>query len=171
MNFNATYLEKRMDDEQGIYLTFKPYSWADKQIIKELEKGAIYRLKLVPVKAKRSQEQNNYMWALIHEISVAENGEMATSEDDWEIYIRALEKAQAKFEYVACLPEAEPLIKQQFRAVKEMNEFEHNGRTFKQLKVFYGSSKMDVKEMAKLLDVVIGMAQENGIDLVTKKYE
>ena len=48
---------------------------------------------------------------------------------------------------------------------KVLNEFEHKGKTFLQVKVFYGSSKLDVAEMAKLLDIVIMMAQKEGIEL------
>lgn len=103
------------------------------------------------------------MWAIIHEINVARGTERAT--DDWNIYIEALERAGAKYEYVAVLPDAEELLSQQFRAIKYMNSFEHNGRTFNSYKVFYGSSKMDTKEMTMLLETVLDMATEQGIAL------
>lgn len=39
-----------------------------------------------------------------------------------------------------------------------------------QVKVFYGSSKMDVKEMAKLIDTVLDMAAEEGVELIAFDY-
>lgn len=163
--FKATYLKKVRNEDGRTEITLEVSSPQDDLIIEQLEKGVLYRLKFDQVKSKRTLEQNAYIWAMIHDISLSRNGALATSEDDWQIYLEALEKAQAKFEYVACLPEAYPLLETQFRASKIMNEFEHNGKTFVQAKVFYGSSKMDVKEMAKLLDTVIIMAQEEGVEI------
>ena len=162
--FNARYLRRSRNEDGHTEIVLELSSVRDEVIIEEIEK-ALYRVSMTPVKSKRSLDQNAYLWTLLHDISVARNGELATSESDWEVYIEALERAQAKFEYVACLPEAYELLKQQFRATKIMNEFEHNGKTFIQAKVFYGSSKMDVKEMAKLLDTVIMMAQAEGVEL------
>ena len=163
--FKARFLRKARNEEGRLEITLEANSIQDELVVEQLEKNALYRLKTDEVRSKRSIEQNAYMWSLIHDISEARNGNLATSDDDWLVYIEALEKAQAKFEYVACLPEAYEMLKSQFRASKIMNEFEHNGKTFVQAKVFYGSSKMDVKEMAKLLDTVIMMAQEEGVEL------
>ena len=161
--FNARYVRKSRNEDGRLEITLEVNSVHDEVIIEEIEK-ALYRVNMTPVKSKRTIQQSKYLWSLIHDISVARNG-LPTSDDDWDIYLEALEKAQAKFEYVACLPEAYELLKRQFRATKIMNEFEHNDKKFLQLKVFYGSSKMDVKEMAKLLDTVIMMAQEEGVVL------
>lgn len=163
--FRARFLRKARNEDGRTEITLELASIQDDLIIEQLQKNALYRLNFSEVKSKRTLQQSAYMWALIHDISVARNSELATSDDDWVVYIEALEKAQAKFEYVACLPEAYEMLKDQFRASKIMNEFEHNGNTFVQAKVFYGSSKMDVKEMAKLLDTVIMMAQEEGVEI------
>ena len=163
--FNARYLRRSRNEEGRTEIVLELSSVRDEVIIEELQKNALYRLNFSEIKSKKTLQQSHYLWSLLHDISVARNGELATSESDWEVYIEALERAQAKFEYVACLPEAYELLKQQFRATKIMNEFEHNGKTFIQAKVFYGSSKMDVKEMAKLLDTVIMMAQAEGVEL------
>ena len=163
--FRARFLRKARNEEGRTEITLELGSVQDELIIEQLEKNALYRLNFSEVKSKRTLQQSAYMWSLIHDISEARNGSLGSSQDDWEVYIEALERAQAKFEYVACLPEAYKILQEQFRASKIMNEFEHNGKTFVQAKVFYGSSKMDVKEMAKLLDTVILMAQEEGVEL------
>lgn len=170
MNFNSTYLRKAINEDGDIEITLSVKGYKNREEIKLLEKDCLYRVALSKVKSKRSIEQNNLMWSLIHEISLAENGEMATSDDDWEVYLSCLEKAQAKYEIIACLPNALELLKSQFRAIRELNEFEHKGKTFKQVQVFYGSSKMDSKEMTKLLDVVIERAGRNGIELNEQIY-
>lgn len=161
----GTFLRKVRNEDGKLEITFELNSTQDEIIAEQLQKKTLYRFNFVEVKSKRTLQQSAYMWALIHDISVLRNSPLATSDEDWEIYIEALERAQAKFEYVACLPEAYEVLKSDFRASKIMNEFEHNGKTFIQAKVFYGSSKMDVKEMAKLLDTVIMMAQDEGVEL------
>lgn len=166
MNFKAKYLRKNTNEEGKVEVTFELNSFLDAQVIGQMEKNSLYRFKFDEIKSKRSINQNNMMWNLIHEISVARNSDLATSEDDWAVYLEALERAQAKFEYIAIKPEALPMLKQAFRAVKELNRFTtEKGVEMAQCKVYYGSSKMDVKEMGKLIDVVLAMASEEGVPL------
>lgn len=161
MNFTANYLKRVVNEDGDTEVTFKISNYRDKEVIKELQKDVPYRISCNVIKSKRSLEQNALMWKIIHEINVARGTERAT--DDWNIYIEALERAGAKYEYLAILPEAEELLKDQFRAIKLMNSFEHNGKTFNSYKVFYGSSKMNTKEMTLLLETVMDMAAEMGI--------
>lgn len=167
MNFTANYVKKVTNEDGNTEITFVINNYRDKELVKELEKDTLYRINCNVVKSKRTIEQNRLMWAIIHEINVARGTERAT--DDWDIYIESLERAGAKYEYIAVLPEAEELLKQQFRAIKLMNSFEHNGRTFNSYKVFYGSSKMNTKEMTMLLETVLDMAAE--MDIYPKETE
>ena len=156
---------KRVVNEDGnVEITLLIENFRNQQLVKELEKEKEYLIEFNILKSKRSIEQNKMLWKLIHDISQCINGERANDEDDWNIYLQALEKAGAKYEYIAVLPKAEKILKQQFRAVKLMNSFEHNGRTFNSYKVYYGSSKMNTKEMTLLIDTVLDMAAECGID-------
>ena len=160
MNINGKYTRKQVNEDGNVEIVFEVLTPV------ELSKGTYYRIKLDEIKSRRTIEQNNYMWSLIHDISEARNSSRATNQDDWEIYLEALEMAQAKFEYIAIKPEAIPMLMQSFRAVKELNRFTtEKGVEMAQCKVFYGSSKMDAKEMAKLLDTVIEMAQQEGVEL------
>ena len=170
--FNAKYIRKIINEEGRTEITLELNSYQDNQVITQLEKGCLYRLKWAEIKSKRSIQQNNLMWELIHEISVSRNSELATNSDDWDVYLEALEKAQAKCEILAIRPEAIPMLKEHFRAVKELNRFTtEKGVEMAQCKIFYGSSKMDIREMAKLLDTVIMMAQAEGIELRSYEYE
>lgn len=158
MNLTAEYLRKVTNEDGDVEITFLVKNYRDKEIIKELIKDTPYRLNVNIIKSKRSIEQNSLMWALIHEISVARGSERAN--DDWDIYLEALERAGTKFEYIAVLPEAERLLKENFRAIKLMNTFKYNDKVFNCYKTFYGSSKMDTKEMTLLLETVLDMAAE-----------
>lgn len=168
MNFTANYLKKVTNEDGNIEVTFVINNYHDKQIVNELEKETLYRINCSKAKSRRTIEQNKLMWAILHEIAVARGGERAN--DDWDIYLEALERAGAKYEYIAVLPQAEELLKQQFRAVKKMNSFEHKGNTFNSYKVFYGSSKMNKEEMKLLLETVLDMAAEYGITVQEKDF-
>lgn len=164
MNMTAIFSRKLTTEDGDLEVTFTIRGWMDKETAKGLEKEQVYRLAVTPFKGKRSLQQNALMWEMIHEIAQAENGGRSTSEDDEAVYCRALEKAQAKYEIVAIKKEALPMLRESFRAVQILGEFNSpKGFEMLQVKVFYGSSKMNVKEMADLLDIVLDMAAEHGI--------
>ena len=60
----------------------------------EIDLTKEYQLEIKELKSTRTNQQNRFMWALIHEI--AKQQEM----DDMEVYIQALEESNAKYEYV-----------------------------------------------------------------------
>lgn len=159
VNFNGTYSRKQFDENGAPELIITIKGGLSSKIVNDLEKGKEYRFQATEIKSKRSIQQNNLMWKLIDEIA------HKTGNDPEDVYISALEKSGAKYEYIACLPEAEQTLLKAFRTVKLMNQFEHNNRTFNQYKAFVGSSKMNTKEMSELLDTVIQMAADNDIYL------
>lgn len=152
------------DRNQDIEITFKVKGYVNKTLATQLQEQTVYRLDIKEAKSQRTHQQNSFMWALIHDISVARNTDRATNDDDWDIYIEALERAQAKFEYFQCRKQALEMLKESFRAVKVLNEFTNEkGFEMVTIKAFYGSSTMDISEMAHLLDTVIDMAEESGV--------
>ena len=158
-------INKRAINEEGnLELTIEIANLYQQEEVKSLKKDTDYRFEIEEVKQARTIYQNNLMWKIIHDIVVARGSERA-SEDDWNVYLEALERAGAKFEYIAVLPEAESILKNQFRAIKLMNSFEHKDKTFNQYKVYYGSSKLNKKEMSALLDMVLDMAVESDVDI------
>lgn len=132
------------------------------ELAKELKEDKTYSVEIKEVKSARSLQQNKYLWALLAEIDKELNGER--SNDEWSIYIQALERAGAKYEYIGALPEAEDMIKKNFRAIKFIKKIDLNGVEGNMYKCFIGSSKMDVKEMGMLIDTVLDMAMELGIE-------
>lgn len=161
MDFNAEYVRKSINENGEVEITLKLNNYYDQEVIKSIEKDTLYRFKASEVKSKRSIEQNKFMWAMLDEICTALGGKRET--DTWNLYIQALERAGAKYEYIAIVPKAHEILENQFRAVQKMNSFEHKGKTFDCYKVFYGSSKMNKDEMNLLLETVLDMASEVGI--------
>ena len=158
-------INKRVVNEDGnLEITFEINNLHLQEQLKTLDKTKNYTIDIEEVKSNRSVYQNNLMWKIIHDIAIARGGDRA-SEDDWNIYLEALERAGAKFEYIAVLPQAESILKKHFRAVKLMNSFEHKGKTFNQYKVYHGSSKLNSKEMTTLIEMVKDMAVESGVDI------
>lgn len=158
-------VNKRVVNEEGnLELTIEVNNLFQQEQLRSLDKTKEYRFEIDEVKQARSIYQNNLMWKIIHDIAIARGGDRA-SEDDWNIYLEALERTGAKFEYIAVLPQAENILKEQFRAVKLMNTFEHKGKTFNQYKVYYGSSKLNTKEMSLMIETIKDMAVESEVDV------
>lgn len=146
----------------GGIVSFNIENFRHAEMLKELDPQKTYSIEIKEAKSKRSLEQNKYMWALISEIDKELNGER--SNDEWSIYIQALERAGAKYEYIGCLPEAEEMLKENFRAVKYIKRIDLNGKDGVMYKCFIGSSKMDKEEMGILIDTILDMAIELGIE-------
>lgn len=125
-----------------------------------LELGKDYRLDIKPYKDSRSLRQNSLLWGLIQQLSDE------TGNDPMDIYISALESADAKYDFIAGLPEIENDLKKVFRAVKPVSSFlSPKNKQMVTYKVWFGSSKFDTAEMTKLIDYVMNAASDLGIYL------
>ena len=129
----------------------------------DLDPEKHYIMELKEIKSKRTLQQNKYMWALIHKIAQHEE------QTEVEIYTSALEEANAKYIYLLGIPEAENELRKNFRAVKVVRPTYENGKEYFVYKCFVGSSKLNTKEMCKLLDIIIMWAEEIGIE-TNEKY-
>ena len=132
----------------------------------EVQPSKEYLLELREVNSKRTLQQNKLLWILIHKI--AEHNTIQQTEI--EIYTAALEEANAKYIYLLGVPEAEDELRQHFRAVKIVRPTIENGKEYLVYKCFIGSSKMNTKEMAKLLEIIMKWAEELGIDTDAEHY-
>ena len=162
--FTCKFLRRVKNEDDNTELTILVENYSNQELVKELVKDVNYRVNFSVIKSQRSIEQNKLLWSIIHEIAISRGGERA-SEDDWDIYLEAIERAGAKFEIMQGLPQIEKILKEQFRAVKKLDEFDYNGQTFASFKVYYGSSKMNTKEMSLLIETVLDMAAEEGIQI------
>lgn len=159
----GNYLRKVTNEDGNLEITFEISNYNYKKYCQMLEKKA-YSLEINEVKSKRSINQNNYMWALIHEIAQHPN---ASSNDEWDMYCILLSMANAKSTYIACLEDAVETLKKEVRALQILGyEKRENGTRWARCKVFVGSSKMNKEEMGKLIDTTLDYAEQLGIDTV-----
>ena len=134
-----------------------------KDIVPELMKLDMEKYYVCDIKeprTKRSIEQNKLLWKLIHSIA------KETHHDDIEIYCTALERADAKSDYVITATDMEETLRKSFRGAKFIRMQEVNGKDCYVYKIYIGSSKMDTKEMTELLDIVIQICSELGIPTI-----
>lgn len=161
MKLIAQFKDILSDFNGNSILSLSVSNYAHKSLINSLKKDINYSVEIKEVKNKRTLQQNSYLWALIREIDIEINGKPT---DEMDIYIMALERANAKCEYITCYKEAENLLKENFRAVQFVQKCDLNGHEANMYKVYIGSSKMDTKEMGLLIDTVLDIAQEVGIE-------
>ena len=145
------------------YCTLEVNNFRHVEMLNELDEDKTYSVEIKEIKNQRTINQNRYMWALLHEIDVAMNGKPT---DEFEIYTMCLERANAKFDYIGALPETEESLRKNFRAIKFIKKIDLNGKEGNMYKVFIGSSKMDTKEMGLLIDTILDVANEVGLDTI-----
>lgn len=126
-------------------------------LINTLEVGKQYNVDFKKYYSNRSLEQNRLMWEIIRKLA------KETGNDEWDIYIQGLEKADCSSEFMMILPEALESIEQSFRAVKVYQKRYYNGKEMLVVKVFIGSSKFDTEEMTRLIEYFMRIASEFGI--------
>jgi hypothetical protein len=125
----------------------------------KLEQGKKYNLEIKEHKTARSLEQNRMMWKIIQTIA------KTTDNDETDIYIKGLEHANIKADFILGLPEIESNLRKMCRAVKIMESREINGKTMLVYKIYIGSSKFNVMEMTELIEFFIRLAAEYNIDI------
>ena len=130
----------------------------------DIEQDKEYLIEVKEVKNKRSLEQNKLLWKLLHKIAQEQR------QDDMEVYCQALEKADAKSDYVITSCEMGEPLRKTFRGVRFIRIQEVNGKDCYVYKVYLGSSKMDTKEFGQLLDIVLGWCTELGIPTYDDLY-
>lgn len=161
MIISAKNLTRFLSDGQCA-ITFE-CSWKAKEALEGLERGD-YELSIIKQKKGRSPAQNRYLWELLGQISIAENG---NTSEDINIYCQLIEQCGAKVEYMLIPAEEEVVHRLQrvYRAVKVLQARSYNGKTMWIVKCYYGSSKMDTKEMSLLIDKTIERAEMDGLDV------
>lgn len=120
-----------------------------------------YELDIKKPRNKRSLNQNALLWELIGNMSMATCGSYADNES---IYINILKEAGAKCEFMMCQKEAVERLKEFFRYVLIREDREYNGKEMRVVQAFYGTSKMNTEEMAKVIDTALNYAYKMGID-------
>lgn len=161
MKIYAEKLKTGFKQDGRVMITFD-CGWKGKSAIEALKSGD-YELDIKERKSNRTLAQNRYLWELIGQISMKENGNKADTED---IYMQLLETAGAKCEFFEITEEAVDRFAKlaDIKFLRIVQRRIRNGIPTVMCKCFYGSSKMDTKEMGTLIDKTIERAELDGID-------
>jgi PAS domain-containing protein len=153
VRFKAQINDKQVNSDGSAVITLQ----TDKRILDLIEDRDYYTVEIKEYRNDRSLRQNRLMWALLEIMARAQG------QSSWDCYLDVLERFGARYEYLMVLPQAVPLVKQQFRAVREVEYREYNGVTMTILKCFYGSSTFDTKEFSTLVDGILDLLAEMDI--------
>ena len=131
-----------------------------KYFLEKLEQEKEYLFTVELVSNKRTVRQNKYMWKLIREIA------KTSYMNDYEIYLNAIKRADAKSEYIITAYEMNEELRKHFRGVEFIRyQYVNNKKCFI-YKCYLGSSKLSTREMKELIEILLDMAGESGLDLV-----
>lgn len=160
MKIVAKYNSKYIDENNNILLNLKIDDYWSKRRIESLEKSKNYQIEIKEVKSKRSLEQNKLLWAIIRGIVEA----VRTTDYDYDeirCYIDLLKESNCKYEYyIVPNDEAINKLKTVCRAVEFIKMQVVNGKQFKMVKCYLGSSKFNVIEMNHLIEIAKKWASE-----------
>lgn len=109
-------------------------------------------------KQKRSLTQNAYFWVLVNEIANVTR----QSKDD--IHLQML-KEYGQNEVFSIRSDID--VSRYLKYYEEIGKGKVNGKEFTHYRVFKGSSEMDSREMAILIDGVVQEAEQLGIPTLT----
>ena len=168
MKFKAKFDRLSFTANEAIISFVTANKWGAGQIAETMAKTAQgenipLTVEVRPYKSKRSVEQNRLMWEMLDLLSEKANGKR-DSEAVWETYIIMLERFGAKYEYLMALPEAEKMLKEQFRASIKIETRDYNGKQMNIYKCFYGSSKFNTKEMTEFINSIQDELKELGVN-------
>ena len=106
---------------------------------------------------RRSLSANAYIWELLSKIA------QAIGSDKDAVYLEMLRR-YGKFTYAVVNPVAAGELKRRWRTADELEEVSVNGKKGVQLRLYFGSSTYDAKEMSVLLDGIVSECRELGIE-------
>lgn len=106
---------------------------------------------------RRSLSANAYMWELLSQIA------QSIGSDKDAVYLEMLRR-YGKFTYAVVRPVAAEELKRRWRTADELEEVSVNGKKGVQLRLYFGSSTYDTKEMCVLLDGIVSECRELGIE-------
>jgi len=162
MRLIGNFKEVVKNSKGDVIVSFAIENYSQQQLVNQLKEQK-YSLEVKDYHDNRTLEQNRLLWKLISVIDETIN-EVATPESEMAIYISALLKAGAKYDYICCKSDLEQMLREKFRAIQYIKPYDETKKT-NVYRVFYGSSKFDKKEFAQLIDAVKQMGYECGVEM------
>ena len=162
-------LTMNLDGNQNITITVN----ADCRELFDKYKDVDVSVEIKKVSKFRSQDANNYLWHLCGEIAKASSKYSTDGKN--EVYREAI-RAKGEFEPLLVLDKGVDKFLRNWGEhgigwfadiVDEIHS--KDGKTYKVLHVYYGSSTYDSLEMSRIIDYVIMLASDLGIPTMTEK--
>lgn len=125
---------------------------------------ADYVASIKQYREKRSLNANAYAWKLITEIA------NVLRADKNEIYIQMLHR-YGQSQIVSVIAEASDQFKRAIKYYDDVGESVLNGKLFKHIRVYTGSSEYDTREMAILIDGIVSECKQLGIETATPEEQ
>ena len=122
----------------------------------ELDEDKLYELK--EIKKKRTLNQNNYYWEMLNKL--AKKLKIPSTE----LHFELIKKSCPFEEYL--VPKESNLRSLEY--FEERNTIEKNGKEFKVIRVYVGSSLLDTSEMGILLDNLIEECKLQNIETMSE---
>ena len=153
-NIRLQYNEHRKPE---IVLTMDSIGEPVNKLKAACDKGKTLDVDIKQHRERRSLDSNAYMWVLCAKIADA----LRTSKD--EVYLTMLER-YGQFTHIIVKPEAVDKVMQAWRTVRNLGGIHIGGRMGVQLQCYFGSSTYNTKEMATLIDGIVGECKDMGIE-------
>ncbi len=165
MKCMAEFKHRYIDENGEPLIVLQPTSLQALEEIEELKRGEVYVLDIHKQNKQRSLQQNALLWKLVGEMCIKQNG-TRNSEDELKIYIDILEKSGAKCDYIEMIPQAYQRFKEltDMRYITIIQKRFKNGVETYMCKCYYGTSKMNTKEMNIVIEQALIMAERYGIE-------
>jgi hypothetical protein len=139
------------------------------QELQELMESEV-RVEIKKWRNRRSNDANALLWAICNDIAKA----LPTPHTDREIYRRAVLEV-GPYTPVPIKSEAVEALKDRWskQGIAWIVEVEDDSKLqgYKRVRLYYGSSTYDTKEMSRLLDYLVDEAQQMGLTLRASKAE
>lgn len=169
MKYHATVENILLDNHNQTHITLKVANYRESHELSSLQfDNKVYAIDMRERKSKRSIDQNRLLWKMLGEL------EKVSGESMMNWYIKSLIDCNAKPEYLVGSEELFASLVLVFRAVKPIGKrmiLNDKGEEVEGIiyQCFIGSSKFNVQEMNKLIDVVLGYCAE--LDIRTDLLE
>lgn len=164
MEFKGQFQDLTKDWKSGQYkITFAVEEMTEGALLPSVDelKDSALRIKAIKYRKKRSLNANAYAWVLLQRLAEV----MHTDKN--EMYLICLKRYSRSFTHIICKPQAVDAMKEMYRAVEDLGDITVGGMTGRQLRVYYGSSTFDTKEMSVFIDGIVSECKELGIETLT----
>lgn len=153
----------------GIILYIKDAA-AAQAFLDEMKPGKMYAAELKEHHERRSLSANSYLWALLDDLAFTLSTQAAPLTKE-ELYRKYIKEVGIWKDVHNIEPEAAKTVRTAWEMlgtgwVTEQVDYEPDGDHLV-IRLYYGSSTYNTKQMSRLLDAVIADCKEQGIDVAT----